>query len=119
MTTATVVPQKVDALSMAFGGDMKQLLPPMSEIPDQYKSYGNKWCVLVSNWFFRGLKKSEFVPKEGVDRDEALRHIKAILGSFEPKHEHKEAACAYLLALWFKSVQYENNSGQTIVVEDK
>jgi len=46
------------------------------------------------------------MPNDGIDQNKALRHIKAILGSFEPKHEHKEAAAAYLLSLWFKSVKY-------------
>ena len=28
--------------------------------------------------------------------------IAAILASFEPKHEHKEAGAAYLLSQWFE-----------------
>lgn len=40
--------------------------------------------------------------RPGVDRDKALVAIKAALGSFEPKHEHKEAGCAFLLHEWFE-----------------
>ena len=46
-------------------------------------------------------------PKEGVDTKKALRHVKAVLGSWEPKHEHKEAGVAFLLNEWFDDVTYE------------
>jgi len=53
---------------------------------------------------FSGLKKSEVPPvKEGIDVNMALRHLHAIQGSFEPKHEYKEAAVAYLASLWFET----------------
>jgi hypothetical protein len=32
-------------------------------------------------------------------------HLKAIMGSFQPKHEHKTAGVAYLMSLWFEAVQ--------------
>ena len=51
----------------------------------------------MSEWFFYGLKDAQFVPNEGIDKGEALRHLGYIMGSWEPQHEHKEAGCAYLL----------------------
>jgi hypothetical protein len=50
--------------------------------------------------------KYEIKPKEGVDVDKALRHIQAIMRSYQPKHEHKEAAVAYLLSQWFDDVTW-------------
>jgi hypothetical protein len=42
-----------------------------------------------------------------VDGELAIRHLQVIQASFEPKHEHKEAAVAYLASLWFTDFDYE------------
>jgi hypothetical protein len=47
----------------------------------------------------------KFYPREGVDPEKAFRAIKATLGSFAPKHQHKEAAVAYMLSCWFAKVE--------------
>jgi len=49
----------------------------------------------------------KYLPKEGIDPQMAFRHIKACLGDWGPKHEHKFAGCAYLLSLWFDDVEWE------------
>lgn len=97
-------PQTVSDAEMAFGGRIKDLLPAMSAIPEEFHQGSNKWSRVVSTWFFKGLKGATFVPKPGIDQATALRHVGAIMGSFEPKHEHKTAGCAYLLSLWFESI---------------
>ncbi|RKN75023.1 hypothetical protein [Paenibacillus ginsengarvi] len=99
--------QEVTDLNLAFGGDMKKLLPPYNEIPQEFRSERSKWNKVVSDWFYYGLKNAEWNPKEGVETQKALRHVKAIMGSWEPKHEHKEAGCAYLLSEFFHDVKYE------------
>lgn len=76
-------------------------MPAMKDIPEEFQQRKNIWQNLVADWFFCGLKSLEMTPKDGVDKAKAIRHVKAIMGSFEPQHEHKEAACAYLLAEWF------------------
>lgn len=101
-------PVELSGLELAFGpkGGIKTLLPPMSEIPVEFQRSRNAWNDVVSRWFFGGLKKSEvdsWKAKEGVDKDKALKHVKCALMSFEPKHEHKKAGCAYLLNLWFEN----------------
>ncbi|MDF2652127.1 MAG: hypothetical protein K0Q73_7932 [Paenibacillus sp.] len=102
------MPIDVNGLDLAFGGDIKKLLPPWEEIPNDFGiGKRNKWNEVVGTWFFRGLKNAQWKPKEGVDTKMALRHIGAILGSWEPKHEHKEAGCAYLLSKFFEDVTYE------------
>lgn len=100
-------PQEVTALDLSFGGDMKKLLPPMSKIPDEFKNRDTKWNDLVSDWFFRGLESFDCVPKKGIDKKIALNHISAIMRSWDPKHEHKEAGCAYLFSLWFEEPLYK------------
>jgi len=43
----------------------------------------------------------ELEPKEGIDPYKSGRHIMAIMRSYAPKHEHKIAACAYLMSRFF------------------
>lgn len=100
-------PIEVSDLEIAFGGDMKKLLPAWKDIPEEFKNERTKWNKVVSDWFFHGLKNCIWKPKEGIEADKALRHVQAIMSSFEPKHEHKEAGCAYLLSLFFDDVKYE------------
>ena len=96
-------PKPIDNLTLAFcaAGNLDELLPPMSEIPDEFKHDANYFCRLQSRWFFEGISASEFHPKPGIDLNAAIRHLSAIQGSFEPKHEHKKAGVAYLMSLWF------------------
>lgn len=104
------MPVEVSDVGMAFGGRMETLLPTMAEIPDGFKRRQEKWNDIVSKLFFSGLpKETEFFEKPGIDAAKALRHIAAIMRSFEPKHEHKEAGCAYLLSLWFDDVKVPKN----------
>ena len=100
--TTTYLPIPVSDVDVAFGGKAMQILPPISEIPDEFQNYSNEWNRFVSSWFFGGLKRYP-VPREGVDFDLALRNLMCVIGSFQPKHEHKGAGAAYLASLWFSS----------------
>ena len=108
MAEQTVFPiAEVFDLDIAFPANVSHLMPAYEDIPREFKHGSGKWNRLVSDWFFCGLKNLQLVPKDGTDQTKALRHIKAIIGSFEPKHEHKEAACAYLLSQWFSDATWE------------
>lgn len=93
-------PVEVSDAQVAFPANLERLLPPMNEIPEElrYRS-GTAWNRIVGRWFFTGLR-GRFVWKEGIDGEAAMRHLRACMGSWEPKHEHKEAGVAYLLSLW-------------------
>jgi hypothetical protein len=54
----------------------------------------------------------KFVVREGVDAKAAWRHCAALLRSFEPKHEHKEAGVAYLMSQYFESATWEGGSAE-------
>lgn len=86
-------------------GSIKHL-PPMKDIPEEFQKYhGTKWNKIMSKWFYGGLPgDTEFIPKEGVDAKKAIAALGAILASFEPKHEHKEAGVAYLMSQWFEDI---------------
>lgn len=100
----------VDGLDVAFG-NIKHM-PKYETVPLQFKKHnGNAYVKAVSKWFFRGAERHgdtltvdgvSFKARKGVDAIKALAAIKAVLGSFEPKHEHKEAACAFMLSEWFE-----------------
>ncbi len=100
-------PQETTQLDVVFGGKMEKLLPAMRDIPDEFGRWNNPWVRCAGTWFAAGLKDLKIFPKAGIDGAEALGHVKAIMVSFEPKHEHKEAGCAYLLSLWFDRIQWD------------
>lgn len=100
-------------------GNIKHL-PPYDSIPDRFKRYNDPYVMAVSSWFFCGAKVTDgvltiddvkFIQKPGVDMRGALKAIKAVLSSFEPKHEHKEAGCAYMLSEWFEPVEDQKRCG--------
>ena len=104
---ALAIPE-VDRASMVFG-DIRHM-PKYSEVPDEFKRRHNPYARAVSSWFFSGVSMTgasiiaggvKFTAKEGVNANKALAAIAAVMRSFEPKHEHKEAACAYMLSEWF------------------
>lgn len=94
---------KLAQLDVAFG-DIRHL-PPYATIPNEFMHNGNPYCKFVSDWFFAGRTKenmSRLTARPGVERGAAITAIQAILASWAPKHEHKEAGAAYLLSQWFE-----------------
>lgn len=99
--TKTRLPIEVTKLDIAFGGKVDEILPPMSEIPDEFKHADSPWGKWQGEWFFQGLKQLP-TPKDGIDLNLAMENLSCVQGSFQPKHEHKKAGVAYLASLWFK-----------------
>jgi hypothetical protein len=97
-------PKPVTSIDIAFGPkNVNDYMPVYSSIPDEFKNgrtWGNK---MFNKLFFEGGSVAELVPKEGINKEEAVRHIGAVMGSFQPKHEHKEAAVAYMFVSWFET----------------
>lgn len=103
------MPIEVSNFDMALPAKVSHMMPEYKEIPRTFENQ-EKWERLVSEWFFCGVKNLNMTPREGIDKAKALRHIKTIMGSFEPQHEHKGAACAYLLSLWFTDATWERST---------
>ncbi len=96
-------PSEVTDLDMAFGGKAMDLMPPYNqELRDWSRTQeAAPYLDFQSTWFALGLEPdTELYFNEGIDGNKALRHLKAIQGSFEPKHEHKMAGVAWLLHRW-------------------
>jgi len=104
----------IDSVTMAFPVLIKRYMPAYNEIPWEFRHGTHaikepvirKWIQFQRDWFDYGFEKLDVVPREGVDSNTALKHLAMIQKSFEPKHEHKVAAIAYLASLWFESVNY-------------
>lgn len=97
-------PRDLSDVDVAFGaaGECLRLMPAMEDIPAEFKRWhGTPYNELQAKWFYEGLDAGVLVAKPGIDRNTALRHLQTIQGSWEPKHEHKEAGVAYLMSLWF------------------
>lgn len=113
-------PQAVSMVQRAFPADIVgKKLPHIEEIPEAFRAVAHigkyrheaatdearDWCRKVMHGlFFGGFLKPGFVPREGIDAETAFIHLDTCLRSFQPKHEHKEAGCAWLASLWFKDI---------------
>jgi len=92
-------PQPVDDVTMAFPANVVgKYLPLREEIPERFENE-RKWEDLAATWFYSGLENSP-TAREGVDLNQALRHLKTCLGSFQPEHNHKLRGVAWLMSLW-------------------
>lgn len=105
-TNKEIKPMPVSEVELAFGG-RPELLPVWDSIPSEFKDhFGTRWNRLFNQWFYKGLPAGvRWIPKPGIDVRAALNHIQAVMCSWDPKHEHKEAAVAFLLSLWFEDVK--------------
>lgn len=96
-------PQDIDGVSLVFPTGVKDKMPEYKDIPKDFKNnQNNPYVRMQQTWFYKGLKGVELKPKPGIDLNKALRHLSYIQGSWEPKHEHKEAGVAYLASLWLE-----------------
>lgn len=88
--------QGIDA---AFGARMADY-PPMSVVPDDGSMRG--YQDVVSALFFKGGKLEEYGLriKTSLDRSQVMTAIRALLCSWDPKHEHKTAVVAWALSEW-------------------
>jgi hypothetical protein len=110
MTDLYAQPVKIDDLLLAFPATLGELIPPLEVIPDDYP-HRQEWLQFQRKWFCGSLPTDcEMQPAAGVDPQVAGRHLAAIQRSFEPKHEHKEAAVAWLASRWFTRVSTPDGS---------
>lgn len=102
------LPRPTSTALRAFPATVSDLMPAWDEIPEEFREDTSPWCELARRWFFKGLPSTvQFHADEGIDAETAFYHLHCIMGSFEPKHEHKMAAVAYLCSVWFTKVSVE------------
>src|SRR2546425_1095965 len=95
-------PQVISDDELTFPVHVKHLMPPYDEIPEEFRRGRTVQNAFFNKWFFSGADATGFTAKTGINATLAWRHLTAIASSYEPKHEHKEAAVAYLLSQWFE-----------------
>ena len=112
-------PKKLSNMDVGFGpdrnaGGIDSVLPKWSEIPEEFKALGGsgsggarKYVKMCDDMFFKSLEVTKCVMKDGIERKDAQRHVRCILHSFEPQHEHKIAGAAYLMSKWFEVFEYK------------
>lgn len=94
-------PQPISDIQLAFPANLGTLLPPMESIPTNYP-HKDYWTRIQHDWFAGTLPDDfEMHANPGIDAQTAGRHLSALNGSYEPKHEHKIAAVAWLASRWF------------------
>lgn len=104
---APYAPVKVDKVRIAFpAGVCGDLLPDPEEIPEEFWQSHNPWACIASSWFSNGLPANvEFHMKDGIDGETMFNHLRCIMGSFEPKHQHKIAGAAFLMSQWCEKIE--------------
>lgn len=92
---------KLAKVDLVFGN--VEHMPKEEDVPKEFWRANNTWSKLAETIFFRGSKGISAVPKEGVDPGDAIKAVGSVLASFKPSHEHKIAACGFMLSEWFHS----------------
>jgi len=105
------LPVEQSDVEIAFPAHALDIMPAMRDMPVEFQDGTSPWCDLQQCWFALGMSdRFSFEPAtingETLDPVKVFRHLKAIQGSFAPKHEHKVAAVSYLASIWMKSVIY-------------
>ena len=105
------LPIEIDDVSLAFPADALDYMPAWEDIPEDFRNGHTPWNEFQRTWFFEGLsKRFSFVPAtvdgETLNARNIYRQLVAIQSSYAPKHEHKEAAVAYLASIWMESMVY-------------
>jgi len=86
-------------LDAAFGADLRDY-PPYKDIPEQFRRGNTPFNDAVSALFFKGGKLEDFGLrlKPETNASAFFAALRSLLCSFAPPHEHKDAACAWLLS---------------------
>lgn len=112
-----IKPQEVSEVEIVFPASVSSLMPPESYDRDLVISAMNgylPWSGFVGALWAGRVKQEtiEMIPRDGIDGETAWRHIVCIMGSYEPKHEHKITALNVLLESWFHEAIWEEKGGE-------
>lgn len=99
-------------LRHAPGTSALKLMPTWVQIPPEFRHGKTPWNQFAAEWFFRGFSQWPFQPKPGIDHKAAVSQLNTIQRSFDPQHEHKDAAVAYLLSLWYEPGKPGHKAGE-------
>ena len=103
-------PAAVSESEVTAGGRLDVLLPAFETLPEEFRRERDPFSPLVHQWFFRGLNPEALHARRGINAEDAWRHLRAIMASWDPgiarpQHVHKIVGVAYLMSLWFDPPQ--------------
>lgn len=120
-------PIPIPDLMLAFPANVTGLMPADDVLDDvrhnrDFDSMG--WDQLFTSMFYSGIKTTaKFLPREvdgqRLDGETCWRHLRALSGSFQPKHEYKEAAFIVLCKEFFEWGIWEDSSGKVFTAGDE
>lgn len=89
---------EMDGLAAAFGAD-RSAYPAMNSLPEKYQRGQANGCKVFSALFFGGGKLADhgLELNAGVDAKAFLTTLRALMSSFAPNQELKEATCGLLI----------------------
>lgn len=106
-------PVDVTDADVAFPARVEHLMPSWDDIPKPFhESRASVQHEFFEDCFLGAASEIELIPKEGINPGKAWRHLRCIMGSYQPKHEYKTAAVAYLLSLWFSTIRWKSRGAQ-------
>ena len=111
---------KLSEVDVAFPANI-EWIPPLSDIPAKYhRPQNTKAGRFFLSLFFRGiaLDRLGMLPREGVVAEAAWRALVVCLTTFGIKHEHKEAAFAFLIDQWFRDIRWTEKDGTEVPFEN-
>lgn len=96
-------------LDAAFGANRADY-PDYDKIPDEYKSMNHPMHIVASGLFFEGgpLGKFDIRFKRGTSNEDAgvvITALRALLSSWDPKHEVKMSTVAWLLDTYMEKIE--------------
>lgn len=94
--------ETIEIPDCVFPTKWRELLPKWEDLTDEEKRCQGPYCRALQSLFFRGVRLSDhnIYVKPGIDESKVHRYIRATLGDFGPKHEHKIGGIAHMLAKW-------------------
>lgn len=102
------LPVETDQITRSFPANVYELMPSWESIPQEFRQRRSDWNKFFGEWMYKGMPDTaEFTAKDGISAETAYWHLYCVIGSYQPKHEHKEAAVAYLASLWFDRVYFD------------
>ena len=87
---------EVSCADIAFGGYPQEWFSQTLKEAEE-KGFGVNNCDRAAELFYNGGKINYNEQRDKEYLDAGSRTLRAVLGSFEPKHEHKMAVCEYII----------------------
>lgn len=110
------LPLETSQIERAFPAHFERLMVAPERIPATFwrgrEGYQpSTFTGLTMTWMMgRWPEGVAYAPMPDVDAETAFWHLHCIIGSYGPKHEHKEACVEFLAERWFQGIGVRGQS---------